>query len=110
MSAGLLTTKHEEVAVNSTKLVRLSALALILFFSALSAFAVPPCGCNYCQRFPDRTCTLDGTATTCLEFLIVALCPPLPPNTSANAQSAEPFFAAMSGSAQEPAGCMNPTR
>lgn len=58
-----------------TKLVRISALALALSLSALSAFAVPPCGCNYCQRHPEKNCTTGGAVSTCLEFLIVALCP-----------------------------------
>ena len=96
--------------MNPTKLARISAFALVLFLSALSAFAVPPCGCNYCQRFPERNCTIDGTVTTCAEFLIVALCPPVPPATSAEALSSErSFFAAISGPTQEPAGCLNPT-
>lgn len=89
-----------------TKLARISALALVLFFFSLSAFAVPPCGCNYCQRFPDRNCNNDGTVTTCREFLIVALCP-AQAATSANAMSSEEsFFAALSGPTQEPAGCL----
>ena len=58
-----------------TKLVRISALALALSLSALAAWAVPPCGCKYCQRFPERNCVNDGTATTCAQFLTVALCP-----------------------------------
>lgn len=98
--------------MNPAKLARISALALVLFLSALSAFAVPPCGCNYCQRFPDRTCRIDGTATTCIEFLIVALCPPLPPSTSAEALSSkESLLAALSVPTQEPAaGCLTSTR
>lgn len=96
--------------MNPTKLARISALALVLFLSSLSAFAEPPCGCNYCQRFPDRACTIDGADTTCAEFLIVALCPPLPPPTSADALSSEEsFFAALSGPTQAPAGCLSPT-
>ena len=98
--------------MNPTKLARISALALILFFflSTVSAFAVPPCGCNFCQRFPDRDCRNDGEVITCLEFLIVALCPPVPPAaTSADALSSEEsLLAALSGPAQEPAGCLNP--
>jgi hypothetical protein len=93
--------------MHSTKLVRISALALVLFFFSLSAFAVPPCGCNYCQRFPDRNCTIDGNVTTCLEFLIVALCPAAPSATSADVLSSEePLFAAISEPTQEPAGCL----
>lgn len=61
--------------MNPAKLVRISVLALVLFLSSLSAFAVPPCGCKYCQRFPERSCTTGGTVTTCAQFLIVALCP-----------------------------------
>lgn len=61
--------------MNPAKLVRISALALALFLSTLSAFAVPPCGCNYCQRFPERNCATGGAVSTCAEFLIVALCP-----------------------------------
>jgi hypothetical protein len=96
--------------MNPTKLARISALALILFLSALSAFAVPPCGCNYCQRFPERNCVNDGAVTTCAEFLIVALCPADPPLASAAALSSEEsFFAAVSETTQEPAGCLNPT-
>lgn len=57
------------------KLARISALVGVLSLSALSAFAVPPCGCNYCERFPERNCMTDGNVTTCLQFLSVALCP-----------------------------------
>jgi hypothetical protein len=78
--------------MNPTKLVRISALVLVLFLTALSAYAVPPCGCNYCQRFPERSCTTDGTVTTCAQFLTVALCP-----------------AAASAAFAEPAGCLTPT-
>jgi hypothetical protein len=93
------------------RLARIAALALVLFFTALSAFAKPPCRCNYCQRFPERVCRIEGTTTTCLEFLIVALCPPLPPNTSANALSSdESFFAAISGPTHEPAAGVNSSR
>lgn len=93
--------------MNVTKLARISAVALILFLTALSAIALPPCGCNYCQRFPDRECRNDGTVITCLEFLIVALCPPLPPATSTEIPSSEAaFLASLSGTAQEPAGCL----
>ena len=96
--------------MNPTKLARISALALVLFFSALSAFAIPPCGCNYCQRFPERNCTTDGTVTTCAQFLTVALCPAGSSATSADALSSEEsFFAAVSVPTQEPASCLNPT-
>lgn len=93
--------------MNVTKIARISALALILFLTSLSAFALPPCGCNYCQRFPDRECRNDGTVITCLEFLIVALCPPVGTATSADALSSETaFLATLSEPAQEPAGCL----
>ena len=96
--------------MNPSKLARISALALVLFLSSLSAFAEPPCGCNFCQRFPERNCTIDGTDTTCAQFLTVALCPPAPPPaTSENALSSEEsFLAAISGPAQQPAGCLSP--
>jgi hypothetical protein len=93
--------------MNPTKLARISALALILSFFALSAFAVPSCGCTFCQRFPERDCATGGTVTTCAQFLTVALCPPAPTATSADALSSEEsFFAALSG-VQESAGCLN---
>jgi hypothetical protein len=97
--------------MHRTKLARVTALALVLFLSATAfAFAQPRCGCNLCQRVPERTCTIDGTTTTCLEFLIVALCPPLPPASSANALSSEEsFLAALSGPTQEPAGSLTTT-
>ena len=96
--------------MNPTKLARISALALVLFLSALSAFAVPPCGCNYCQRFPERNCTTDGTVTTCAQFLTVALCPASPQAASADALSSEgAFFTAISAPTQEPASCLNLT-
>ena len=97
--------------MHPTKLVRITALALVvLFLSSLSALAVPPCGCKYCQRFPEKNCTTDGTVTTCLQFLIVALCPAASSAASTNAQSSEEsFFAALAGPTQEPAGCLNAT-
>jgi len=100
--------------MNPAKLARISALALVLvlFLSALPALAAPPCNCNFCQRFPDRACNFDGTATTCIDFLIVGLCQPLPAALSADAPSSnEAFFAALSEQpAQAPAGRLNPTR
>ena len=80
--------------MNLTKLARVSVLALILFLTSLSAFALPPCGCNYCQRFPDRECRSDGTVITCIEFLIVALCPPVDQATSADAPISKADFLA----------------
>jgi len=94
-------------------LARVSALSLVLFLclSTVAAFAAPPCGCNYCQRFPDRECRIDGTTTTCLEFLIVALCPASAPATSADAQSSEAsLLAAFSEPTPEPAGSVNPAK
>lgn len=95
--------------MNVTKVARVSALALILFLiTSLSAFAVPRCGCTLCQRVPERDCRNDGTVITCLEFLIVALCPPLPPPaTSAEVPGSEAaFLASLSEPAQEPVGCL----
>lgn len=86
-----------------TKLARISALALVLFFFSLSAFAVPPCGCNYCQRFPERDCNDNGTDITCLQFLSVALCQA---NSADTQSSEESFLASLSGPTQEPAGCL----
>lgn len=82
------------------------AVVLALVFSALPALAAPPCGCNYCQRFPDRACTLDGTATTCLDFLIVALCPPAA--SAATESTAAEFLATLDAPAPEPAGHLIP--
>ena len=96
--------------MNSTKLARISALALLLslFLSALPAFAAPACSCNYCQRFPDRPCNLDGTTTTCLDFLIVAICPAASAATSADTTSSkQAFLAAISEQpTQETAGSL----
>ena len=94
--------------MHPTKRARISALVMVLslFLAALPALAAPPCGCKYCQRHPDKNCTLDGSTTTCLEFLIVALCPP----TSTEALSSEEsFLAALSAPTQEPAGHLNLT-
>jgi hypothetical protein len=100
--------------MQKSKLARISALALVLslFLPALPAFAVPPCGCNYCQRFPQANCSNDGAVITCLEFLAVALCQPVQPATSADAPSSkEAFLAALSGQpTQQPAGGLNLSR
>jgi hypothetical protein len=61
------------------KLVRIAGLALILSITTLTAFADPPapqpCSCDYCSRTsPTRSCTFDGTTTTCGSFLAVTLC------------------------------------
>ena len=102
------------IAAEASKIARISALALLLslFLSALPTLAAPPCNCNFCQRFPNRACNLDGTAATCIDFLILALCQPLPPAISADAPSSkEAFFAALSEQpAQEPTGRLIPTR
>lgn len=89
-----------------TKRTRISALALLvlLALSALPSFAEPPCRCNICQRHPDKDCRLDGTSTTCLEFLIVALCLPLPPARTVDTLSSEQaFLATLSAPTQAPA-------
>jgi hypothetical protein len=94
--------------MNLTKLARISTLALLLFLTSLAAFAQPPCGCNYCQRFPERECRSEGEVITCLEFLIVALCPPVGTATSADAPRSEAaFLASLSEPAQAPAGCLS---
>lgn len=66
--------------MNPLKLIRFAALCLILSLTAVATFADPPapqpCTCEYCSRTsPQRSCILDGTATTCGYFLAVALCP-----------------------------------
>jgi hypothetical protein len=110
VGAVLLTADHEGDSVNLTKLTRISALALILFLTSLSAFAQPPCGCDYCQEDPTRECRSGGVRITCADFLIVALCPAGEAATSADAPSSEAaFLASLSGSAQEPADRLNPT-
>lgn len=91
--------------MNMSRPARITALALILVFVAsLSAFAQAPCGCRYCQRFPEKECRIEGTTITCLDFLIVALCPPVGSATSADALSSEEsFLAALAEPTQEPA-------
>lgn len=93
--------------MNKSKLARISALALILFLTSLSAFAQPPCGCDYCQEDPQRECRSGGVRMTCADFLIVALCPAGEASTEAPSSEAA-FLASLSGSAQEPAGSLNP--
>ena len=96
--------------MNKSKLARISALALILFLTSLSAFAQRPCGCDYCQEDPTRECRSGGVRITCADFLIVALCPAGEAAASAAAPGSEAaFLATLSGSAQEPAGSLNPT-
>ena len=94
--------------MNLTKLARISTLALILFLTSLTAFAQPPCGCDFCQRFPERNCSSGGAVMTCAQFLTVALCPPVDKSASPDALSSEEaFLAALSGTAQAPAGCVS---
>lgn len=99
----------KELPVNLTKLARISALILVFFLTSIAAFAQAPCGCNYCQRFPDRECSIDGTSMNCLEFLAVALCPPVGQASSTEIPvSQEAFLASLSESAQQaPAGCVS---
>jgi hypothetical protein len=64
------------------KLARIVGLSLILSTTALTVFADPPapqpCSCTYCSRVnPQRSCTMDGTATTCGYFLAVTTCLPV---------------------------------
>lgn len=60
-----------------TKIARIVGLSLAVAAATLPAFASRPCGCNYCMQNPPATpCSLNGTETTCGDFLIVALCPP----------------------------------
>jgi hypothetical protein len=96
--------------MHRTKRAQISALIVVLslFLAALPALAAPPCGCKYCQRHPDKACVLDGNTTTCLEFLIVALCP-AQSATADVVSSEESFLAALSAPTQEPAGELNLT-
>lgn len=73
--------------MNMPKLARLSVLCLILFLTALTAFAQPappPCSCDLCRGVSQRNCTLDGQTVTCAYFLAVALCPAGPTNSPAD--------------------------
>jgi hypothetical protein len=96
--------------MNLPRFARLSALCLILFLTALTAFAqpgAPACGCQLCSNAdPLRACTLDGQVTTCGYFLAVALCPARPPADSTSSVEGS-FLSLTSGAAQEPAGCIN---
>lgn len=63
-----------------SKLARIAGLCLLVS-PALTTFADPPapqpCSCEYCSRAnPNRSCTFDGTTTTCGSFLAVTLCLP----------------------------------
>jgi hypothetical protein len=64
-----------------SKLARIAGLCLIVSTPALMTFADPPppepCGCEYCSRAGyNKSCTIDGTTTTCGYFLSVAFCLP----------------------------------
>jgi hypothetical protein len=64
------------------KLARIAGLCLILCITALSAFAAPPapqpCTCAYCMQVSTaRSCTLNGTTTTCGSFLSFTTCGPV---------------------------------
>jgi hypothetical protein len=64
--------------MNLTKLARTLALTLIVFTTALTAFAAPakPCSCSYCPTVdPTTHCKFDGATTTCGSWLAVTLCP-----------------------------------
>jgi len=68
--------------MNLLKLARIVGLCLTLSLTALAAFADPPapqpCTCEYCSRSGfNKSCTFDGTTTTCGSFLAVTLCQPL---------------------------------
>lgn len=91
--------------MNKTKLARISALVLVLFLTSIAAFAQRPCGCTYCQANPDQACRIDGTTTTCADFLIVALCPAGATAVSADIAEAT-FLANFSEPVQAPAACL----
>lgn len=58
------------------KLVRFLALSLIVAATALPAEAVRRCSCKFClNNDPATPCRFEGQTRTCLDFLIVALCP-----------------------------------
>jgi hypothetical protein len=65
--------------MNLPRFARIVGLCLIIAVTALTAFAAPPapqpCSCEYCAHAnTNRSCTLDGTATTCGYFLAVTTC------------------------------------
>jgi hypothetical protein len=66
--------------VKLSKLARIAGLSLALSVAALAAFAQPAiqaCSCDYCSHAPsNRSCTQNGTTTTCGFFLAVTLCQP----------------------------------
>ena len=93
-----------------TKLARISTLCLLLFLTALAAFAQPapqPCSCEYCSRGGSgRSCTLDGTTTTCGYFLAVTTCLPLTGSSADSRSSVDAsFFSPTSEPMQEPFAC-----
>ena len=98
--------------MNLTKLARISTLCLILFLTALTAFAQPapqPCSCEYCSRGGSgRSCILDGTTTTCGYFLAVTTCAPGLTGSPAESESSvdAPFLTLKSEIMQAPLGCM----
>lgn len=88
------------------KLARISTLCLLLFLTALAAFAQPapqPCSCDLCRGASQRTCTLDGQTTTCGYFLAVAICPAGPASSPADSPS---FLTPKSEPMQASLGCM----
>lgn len=93
-----------------TKLARISALCLIFFITALTAFAQPttqPCTCEYCSRgSANRSCTLDGTTTTCGYFLAVTTCLPTSSPAASTSSVDAAFLALTSDSVQAPV-CMS---
>jgi hypothetical protein len=96
--------------MNLPRLARISALCLIVFMTALTAFALPqgtpPCRCQLCSHSdPLRACRLEGEVTTCGLFLAVALCPARPPADSTS--SVEASFLSLTSEAQEPVICMD---
>ncbi len=92
--------------MNLTQLARVSVLCLLVFLTALTAFAQPnpqPCSCEYCARGnANRSCVLDGQTTTCGVFLSFTTCGTGLAASSANSVDAA-FLALMS--VQEPATC-----
>jgi hypothetical protein len=61
------------------KLARILGLSLILALPSLTASAASrPCSCSYCSTVSlQKSCTFNGTTTTCGDFLAVTLCQPV---------------------------------
>jgi hypothetical protein len=97
--------------LNLPKLARISALCLIVFMTALTAFAQPapqPCSCSFCSHTgTNRSCTLDGATTTCGYFLAVTTCAPLGSPADAVSSVDGSFLSVTSELMQEPVACMN---